>query len=125
MVLGKAPWWMGQTEWTSFLTQGDRDAAKEHQLASGKADQGERAGVTSGKNMDGFLSLIIDVVNFNGISQADIHMNQAMLTLPGFFRSTNLWNLLVLHRGELIAAVELRAKSDPSVTTLTTKQKKQ
>lgn len=89
---------------------GNRDSAKERQLASGKADQGERAGVTSGKNMDGFLSLIIDVVNLNGLSQADIHMNRAMLTLPGFFRPTKLWDLLVLYRGELIAAVELKSE---------------
>jgi hypothetical protein len=89
---------------------GNRDAAKERQLALGKADQGERAGVTSGKNMDGFLSLIIDIVNLNGLSHADIHMNRAMLTLPGFFRPTKLWDLLVLHRGELIAAVELKSQ---------------
>ncbi len=37
---------------------GSREAAKARQIAAGKIDQGERSGVTSGKNMDGFLSLI-------------------------------------------------------------------
>jgi len=32
-----------------------------------------------------------------------------MLILPGFFRPTKLWDFLVLHRGELIAAVELKS----------------
>lgn len=33
---------------------GNREMAKLKQAESGKADQGERAGVTGGKNMDGF-----------------------------------------------------------------------
>lgn len=32
---------------------GNREAARQKQIESGKADQGERAGVTAGKNMDG------------------------------------------------------------------------
>lgn len=87
-----------------------REASKARQIASGKADQGERSGVTSGKNMDGFLSLIIDLIRLNGLDQAQIHMNRAMLTLPGFFRPTKLWDILVLQRGELIAAIELKSQ---------------
>jgi type II restriction enzyme len=89
---------------------GNREAAKERQLATGKADQGERSGVTSGKNMNGFLSLIVDIVRSNGLPHAEIHTNRAMLTLPGYFRPTKLWDILVIHRGELIAAVELKSQ---------------
>ncbi len=64
---------------------GSREAAKARQIASGRADQGERSGVTSGKNMDGFLSLIVDIIRLNGLGNAQIYMNRAMLTLPGFF----------------------------------------
>ena len=32
---------------------GNRKSARQKQIESGKADQGERAGVTAGKNMDG------------------------------------------------------------------------
>ena len=45
-----------------------RDAARQKQQASGKADQGERAGVTGGKNMDGFANLVIDLVKANGLA---------------------------------------------------------
>jgi hypothetical protein len=89
---------------------GSREEAKARQIASGRADQGERSGVTSGKNMDGFLSLIIDIIRLNGLDSAQIHMNRAMLTLPGFFRPTKLWDILVLQRGELIAAIELKSQ---------------
>lgn len=35
---------------------GNREKARQKQIETGKADQGERAGVTAGKNMDGFVS---------------------------------------------------------------------
>lgn len=93
---------------------GNREAARSRQLEAGVADQGERAGVTAGKNMDGFLALVLDVVNANGLAQAQIHRRRAVLTLPGFFRPTKLWDLLVIHKGELIAAVELKSQVGPS-----------
>jgi hypothetical protein len=37
---------------------GNRAAARQKQVEAGKADQGERAGVTGGKNMDGFIALV-------------------------------------------------------------------
>lgn len=93
---------------------GNRDQARERQQASGKSDQGERAGVTSGKNMDGFLDLVIDLVKANGLKNADIHQKRAVVTLPGYFRPTKLWDLLVIHQGQLIAAIELKSQVGPS-----------
>lgn len=93
---------------------GNREAAKQKQIESGKADQGERAGVTAGKNMDGFIALILDVIRANGLAHADVHQKRAVLALPGFFRPTKLWDLLVIHKGELIAAIELKSQVGPS-----------
>lgn len=93
---------------------GNREAARQKQIESGKADQGERAGVTAGKNMDGFIALILDIIRANGLAHADIHQKRAVLTLPGFFRPTKLWDLLVIHKGELIAAIELKSQVGPS-----------
>jgi len=92
----------------------NREAARQKQIESGKADQGERAGVTSGKNMDGFLSLVLDIVKANGLAHAEVYQNRAMLTLPGYFRPTKLWDLLVIYKGELIAAIELKSQVGPS-----------
>ena len=47
---------------------GNRQAARLQQQVSGKADQGERAGVTAGKNMDNFLALLSDIVRDNGLT---------------------------------------------------------
>lgn len=91
-----------------------RDDAKTKQKESGKSDQGERAGVTGGKNMDGFSDLVIDLVKANGLPNAEIHQKRAALTLPGFFRPTKLWDLLVIDNGRLIAALEFKSHIGPS-----------
>lgn len=92
----------------------NREAARQRQIGSGNADHGERAGVTAGKNMDGFIALVLDLVRGNGLSHAQIHQHRAVLTLPGYFRPTKLWDLLVIHEGELIAAIELKSQVGPS-----------
>ncbi len=91
-----------------------RDAAKKKQLESGKSDRGERAGVTGGKNMDAFADLVIDLVRANGLPHAEIHRQRAVLTLPGFFRPTKRWDLLVMNEGRLIAALEFKSQVGPS-----------
>ena len=93
---------------------GNREKAKQKQIEAGVTDQGERAGVTGGKNMDGFIALVIDLVHANGLGHAQIHRNKAALTLPGYFRPTKLWDLLVINEGRLIAAVELKSQVGPS-----------
>jgi hypothetical protein len=96
---------------TFWQTRAD---ATEKQKASGKADQGERAGVTGGKNMDGFASLVIDIVKANGLPNAQFHQTRALLTLPGYFRPTKLWDLLVMNEGRLVAALEFKSHVGPS-----------
>ena len=91
-----------------------RDEAKRLHKESGKPDHGEVAGVISGKHMDGFFDLVIDLVKANGLPNAQIHHKRAVLTLPGFFRPTKLWDLLVIDNGRLIAALEFKSHIGPS-----------
>ena len=93
---------------------GNREAARLKQIELGRSDQGERAGVTAGKNMDGFVALVLDIIHANGLEHAEIHQRRAVLTLPGYFRPTKLWDLLVLFKGELIAALEFKSQVGPS-----------
>jgi hypothetical protein len=84
-------------------------------MNSGKLDHGERASVTAGKNLDGFVKLLRDIIHANGLTDDDdVHQRRAVLTLPGFFRPTKLWDLLVIHKGELVAAIELKSQVGPS-----------
>jgi hypothetical protein len=93
---------------------GNRELARQKQIEAGAVDAGERAGVTAGKNMDGFVALIIDLVRANGLDHAAIHRNRAVVTLPGYFRPTKQWDLLVLNEGRLIAALECKSQVGPS-----------
>jgi hypothetical protein len=56
----------------------------------------------------------ISTVRANGLAHAEIHLERAVLTLPGYFRPTKLWDFLVIHQGELIAAIELKSHVGPS-----------
>lgn len=93
---------------------GNREQARQKQIEAGKVDAGERAGVTAGKNMDGFIALVIDLVRANGLGHAEIHQQRRVLTLPGYFRPTKLWDLLVINEGRLLAAVEMKCQVGPS-----------
>lgn len=92
----------------------NREEAKRRQTAFGKSDQGERAGVTAGKNMDGFIELVKQIVRANGLPLASIHVKRSVVTLPGYFRPTKLWDVVVINRGRLIGALEFKSHVGPS-----------
>jgi len=74
----------------------------------------ERAGVTAGKNMDGFRALVVALVWANGLAQADIQFTRSLVTLPGFFRPTKQWDIVVMSKGRLVATLELKSQVGPS-----------
>lgn len=80
-----------------------------------RSQGGERAGVLGGKNLDGFLAMVEELVRRNGLPRADLHTtSRPLLTLPGYFRPTKLWDVLVIDRGALVAAIELKSQVGPS-----------
>jgi hypothetical protein len=96
------------------LFWGNREAALARQIKSGNQDAGSRGAVTAGKNMDGFLTIAQTLIKANGLALADICVQQRVLTLPGFFRPTKLWDMLVIHKGQLVAALEFKSQVGPS-----------
>lgn len=93
---------------------GNREIARQKQIDAGRIDAGERAGVTAGKNLDGFFALILDIVEANGLSRGDVHRSRALVTLPGYFRPTKVWDLVIVREGRLVAAIELKSHVGPS-----------
>ena len=96
------------------LFWGNREAALARQSESGHQDVGSRGAVTAGKNMDGFLTIAQSLIEANGLDLADIFIQKRVLTLPGFFRATKLWDMLVMDHGELVAALEFKSQVGPS-----------
>lgn len=93
--------------WTTRIKQA------EQQATSGKTDQGARSAVTGGKQMDGFVDLLKYLVKLNGINDSEIFANKK-LELPGFFRPTKQWDLLIVSGNDLIAALEFKSQIGPS-----------
>ncbi len=93
---------------------GNRQKALEAKIAAGTTDTGERGAVTAGNTMDGFAALMIDLVHANGLGHASVYRNRATLTLPGFFRPTKLWDILVIQDRRLVAAIEMKSHVGPS-----------
>lgn len=91
-----------------------RDSAATEQIRAGRKDQGNRAAVTAGKNMDGFVDLIVDLAVANGLNASDVYRNKSVVTLPGFFRPTKMWDLVIVRHGHLIAAIEFKSQVGPS-----------
>jgi hypothetical protein len=63
--------------------------------------------------MNEFLDMIAHYLQAFGIPSGSIHFHK-YLELPGFFRPTKKWDLLVVHGGKLIAALEAKSQVGPS-----------
>ena len=77
-------------------------------------DQGRRAEVTGGKQLDGFLWVIRDLLKDAGIPNAEVFTGQLNSYLPGYFRPTKRWDLLAIADGNLLASIEVKSQAGPS-----------
>ncbi len=88
-----------------------RIRAKQHKnqgLTTGQKDYGTRGAVTGGKHLDGFISLIAKLLAEAGLPDHTIHTRTT--TLPGYFRPTKNWDLVVVVDGSLLASIEFKAQ---------------
>jgi len=90
-----------------------RHGQAKKQEDSGRRDQGARGAVTGGKQMNGFVSLVRELITECGLPDASIH-SESHLELPGYFRPEKKWDLVVVHDNVLIAAIEFKSQIGPS-----------
>ncbi len=91
----------------------DKQSKKQRKKGARRVDRGTRSRVTGGKQMDGFARLIRQILVENKLPEASVHLDK-MLELPGYFRPTKEWDLVVVRGGRLIAAMELKSHTGPS-----------
>ena len=89
--------------WTVLERQGVNQGA-----GSGQRDYGDRSKVTGGKQMDAFAELLKDLLERCGIQRSDMHCGRST-SLPGFYRPTKDWDLVVVVEGSLLIALELKS----------------
>ncbi|HVN86530.1 MAG TPA: PaeR7I family type II restriction endonuclease [Candidatus Binatia bacterium] len=90
--------------WQTRRSQGSRQGT-----ATGNRDRGSRTEVTGGKHLDGFTALLNDLLMEGGLPDVAILRQRSKVVLPGFFRPTKQWDLLILVDGMLLGTLELKA----------------
>jgi len=90
--------------WTTREAQGIR------QLETGKPDAGNRGTVTGGRHLDGFTDLLATLAKKAGFGVEEIRLRTGV-EVPGFYRPTKKWDLVVMRRDRLCAAIELKSMS--------------
>ncbi len=93
--------------WQTRLNQKNKQGKNVNQ------DHGNRGAVTGGKQLDGFVGLIKDILILNGVSQEKIFCDYD-LELPGYYRPNKKWDLLVVDNNKLVVAIEFKSQVGPS-----------
>lgn len=79
------------------------------QLGESKTDQRNRSAVTGGKQLDGFIELLVQVAKDIGVPENCIYVKGN--NIPGFFRPTKDWDFLIISPSkQLITVVELKSQ---------------
>ncbi len=76
-------------------------------------DRGSRGAVTGGKQMDGFVRLVRKFLIEARVPENCIAIDKR-IELPGWFRAEKKWDLVIVHKNELLAAVEFKSQIGPS-----------
>jgi hypothetical protein len=96
--------------WQTRTSQGVKQGT-----ATGKRDQGNRTAATGGKQFDGVNRLIGELLVESGIPRECIYLDgRSLVTLPGYFRPTKEWDLVVVHQQCLLGVLETKALCGPS-----------
>jgi hypothetical protein len=91
-----------------------REAQAAKQKKSGKIDQGFRGSVTGGAQMGGFIEAFRRLAQRAGVPDDAVFTKSRFLELPGYFRPTKEWDLLIVLDGALLAAIEAKSQVGPS-----------
>ncbi|MEU7943726.1 PaeR7I family type II restriction endonuclease [Micromonospora taraxaci] len=90
-----------------------RESQAAKKLLSGRADTGGRGAVTGGAHLDVMTELIANVFRDVGFPPDSVR-SKSGIELPGYFRPTKKWDLVVHHDDQLVAAIELKSHVGPS-----------
>ena len=88
---------------------GAKDAATQAQIERGIQDVGSRSAVTAGKHLDAFVPLLRDIANSHGLDGLEFFIGRKLPAIPGYFRPTKEWDLIIMRGKMLVAAFELKS----------------
>lgn len=96
-----------QHYWKTRQKQGERQGIE------GDQDRGYRAAVTGGGQLDGFANLVVNLLIEADVPEDWIFYGRGS-DVPGFFRPTKGWDLVIVADGTLVASIEFKSQAGPS-----------
>ncbi|MYW97359.1 hypothetical protein G3I59_43760 [Amycolatopsis rubida] len=107
-----------------------RSKARDAQTSRGVAEPGERAGVTAGGHLDHVAHMLANACIAAGAAPTNVYYKAPKevtdssvvapgsispgFTLPGFYRPTKMWDVVVRANKRPIVAIELKSQLGPS-----------
>lgn len=110
--------------WTDEAIRAKVEAAVQHywrtreqqaikQSKAGPTDAGSRGQVTGGQHLNEFVKLFCGLIGEAGFTGEELRFRTGV-ELPGFYRPTKKWDVVVIRNGRLCAAIELKSQVGPS-----------
>lgn len=90
-----------------------RDLQTQKQIESGKIDAGARGAVTGGKHLEPLQTAVAALFSDPDLPGLEIRY-EGKITLPGYYRRSKDWDLVVTYKGVLVAAIEFKSQVGPS-----------
>ena len=87
-----------------------RETQAERQRLAGKLDAGIRGTVTGGRHLDPFANLLGEIATAAGFLPEEIRFRRGV-AVPGFYRPVKKWDLIVVRKQRICAAIELKSMS--------------
>ncbi len=91
-----------------------RDLQTQKQVDSGKVDAGSRGAVTGGQHLAPMQDAVAKLFHDPDLAPDLVIRHRGRITLPGYYRRSKDWDLVVTYRGVLVAAIEFKSQVGPS-----------
>jgi len=86
-----------------------REAQSSKQREKGTLDVGSRGAVTGGQHLGALAAAIADLFTSDERIPLEVKSN-GRIRLPGYYRPTKDWDIVVTYQGILVAAIELKSQ---------------
>lgn len=92
-----------QYYWASRRSAGKKNAE------GARVDQGSRGQATGGQALNQFVNVMQWLVEESGFTGAQVGLRRGAISLPGHYRPSKQWDMIVTHEGDIVAAIEFKS----------------
>ena len=98
-------------EWEKAAESAALDFYRRYNSGASNSQEGKRASVIGGGNMDTLAKLLADVTQKYAPCGTEVHIGKRDTGLPGYFRASKNWDLIAYKGKNLISLIELKSQA--------------